>query len=167
MKNVVRFIGISLASIAGILLISDTGWAQATETPISGEVDNFVVTDPGELWVDEDGVRHRRNRRSRERYTGDIRGQQFKIVRLNINRETGELDSHGSFAFAGYVGEDLVTAKGRFTVLCTGGDPSFCEETEIWHLEDGRKINLIETYILFDPSPSVYEGVLLDPPGRR
>ena len=167
MRNTVWLIGMSIAFTAGVLLVSDTGWAQATETPVSGEVVNFVVTEPGELWVDEDGVRHRRNRRSRERYTGDIRGQQFKIVRLNINRETGELDSHGSFTFAGFVGADRVKAKGRFMVLCTGGDPSFCEETEIWHLEDGRKISLVETYTLFTGIPSVYEGILLDPPGHR
>jgi hypothetical protein len=135
MRNTVWLIGMSIAFTAGVLLVSDTGWAQATETPVSGEVDNYVVTEPGELWVDEDGVRHRRNRRSRERYTGDIRGQQFKIVRLNINRETGELDSHGSFTFAGFVGADRVKAKGRFMVLCTGGEPSFC----IWRT-DARSV---------------------------
>jgi hypothetical protein len=167
MRNIFRIIGVSLASMAGIALVSGTAWAQATETPVSGEVDSFVVTDPGELWVDDDGVRHRRNRRTRERYHGDISGQQFKITRLNINRETGELDAHGSFTFVGFVGEDRVKAKGRFTVLCTGGDPSFCEETEIWHLEDGRKISLLETYILFNADPGPYEGILLDPPGHR
>jgi hypothetical protein len=167
MRNKIRIIGVSLASMAGILLVSGVAWAQATETPVSGGVGGFVVTDPGELWVDEDGVRHRRNRRTRERYFGDIRGQQFKITRLNINLETGEFDSHGSFTFVGFVGEDRVKAKGRFMVLCTGGDPSFCEETEIWHLEDGRKINLLETYILFNADPGVYEGILLDPPGHR
>ena len=167
MRNTVRIIGVSLASMAGILLVSGTAWAQATETPVSGEVDNYVVTDPGELWVDEDGIRHRRDRRSREQYLGDISGQQFKIFRLNFNQETGELDSHGSFTFVGFVGEDRVKAKGRFMLLCTGGDPSFCEATEIWHLEDGRKISLLRTYILFAGGPVVYEGILLDPPGRR
>ena len=167
MRNIFRIIGVSLAPMAGILLLSGTASAQATETPVSGEVGNFVVIEPGELWVDEDGVRHRRNRRTREQYFGDIRGRQFKISRLNINRETGELDSHGSFTFVGFVGEDRVKAKGRFMVLCTGGDPSFCEEAEIWHLEDGRKINLTETYILFSADPGPYEGTLLDPPGHR
>jgi hypothetical protein len=156
--------------MAGLLLISDAAWAQATHEPVSGEVGNSVVNDPGELWVDEDGVRHRRNRRTREQYTGDteddIWGQQFKIVRLNFNPETRELDAHGSFTFVGFVGEDRVKAKGRLTVLCTGGDLSFCEETEIWHLEDGRKISLVESYFL-GVGPGVYEGILLDPPGHR
>jgi hypothetical protein len=168
MTDKIRIIGVGLAAMAGILLVSGVAWAQASQEPVSGEVGNFVVIEPGELWVDEDGVRHRRNRRTSEEYFGDIRGQQFKITRLNINLETGELDAHGSFTFegfVGFVGEDRVKAKGRFTVLCTGGDPSFCEEAEIWHLEDGRKINLLETYILFSADPSVYEGTILDPPG--
>jgi hypothetical protein len=152
--------------MAGILLVSGVAWAQASHEPVSGEVDNFVVLNPGELWVDEDGVRHRRNRRTKEHYLGDIKGRQFKITRLNINPETREYDSHGSFSFVGSVRGDPVKAKGRFMVLCTG-DPSFCEETEIWHLEDGRKINLLETFFLDIPGADVYEGVLLDPPGHR
>lgn len=166
MTDKIRIIGVGFVAMAGFLLVSGVAWAQATETPVSGEVVNFVVTDPGESWTDDDGVLHFRNRRTRERYLGDITGQQFKIVRLNVNPETRELDSHGSFTFVGFVGPDRVEAEGRFMVLCTG-DPSFCEENEIWHLEDGRKISLLETYFLDIPGPDVYEGVLLDPPGNQ
>jgi len=166
MRNTILTIAVRLASMAGLLLVSGVVWAQATETPVSGEVVNFVVTDRGESWTDDDGVLHFRNRRERERYLGDIMGQQFKIIRLNVNPETRELDGHGSFTFVGFVRGDRVEAKGRFMVLCTG-DPSFCEESEIWHLEDGRKISLLETYFLDFPDPDVYEGVLLDPPGHQ
>jgi hypothetical protein len=165
MRNIFRIIGVSLASMAGMLLVSDVAWAQATETPVSGEVEIGVRTDPGELWVDEDGVRHRRNARFTFPYLGDISGQQFKISRVNSNPETGEWDAHGSFTFVGFVLGDRVKAKGRFMSFCTGGDPNFCEETGIWHLEDGRKISLLETWIRFSGDPSFYEGILLDPPG--
>jgi hypothetical protein len=161
-----------LASMAGILLVSGVASAQANKMPVSGEVDNFVIMDPGEIWEDEEGVLHIRNERRRERYTGDIRGQQFKIESANIYIDpvTGELevDYHASFAFVGYVGPDLVTATGRVMGQCSGkiGEPNNCEEIEIWHLDDGRKINLTEVYS-WSGGPSVYEGILLDPPGRR
>jgi len=167
MRKISQIIGVGLASMTGLLLVSSVARAQATETPVSGEVEIGVLTDPGEFWVDDDGVRHRRNAKIRERYIGDISGQQFKIFRANSNPETGEFDAHGPFTFVGFVLGDLVMATGRFMTFCTGGDPSFCEETENWHLEDGRKINLIETWIRFSGDPSVYEGTLLDPPGHR
>jgi hypothetical protein len=172
MRNKIRIIGASLASMAGILLVSGVAWAQANKTTLSGEVDNFFIMDPGKIWDDEEGVQHIRNERHRERYTGDIRGRQFKIQSLNIDVDpvTGELevDYHASFTFVGYVGPDLVTATGRVMGLCSGdsGEPNNCEEIEIWHLDDGRKINLTEVYS-WSGGPSVYEGILLDPPGRR
>jgi hypothetical protein len=160
--------------MAGILLVSGVAWAQATQEPVSGEVDNSFIMDPGKIWEDEEGVLHIRNERRRERYTGDteddIWGQQFKIESSNIDIDpvTGELevDYHASFTFVGYVGPDLVTATGRVMGLCSGdsGEPNNCEEIEIWHLDDGRKINLTEVWS-WSGGPSVYEGILLDPPG--
>ena len=172
MRNTIRIIGVSLASMAGMLLVSGVAWAQASQEPVSGGVNNFVILDPGEIWEDEEGVLHYRNERFRERYTGDIRGQQFKIQSFNVEIDpvTGELevDYHGSFAFVGFVGPDLVTATGRVRGVCSGdiGEPNNCEEVEIWHLDDGRKINLTEVWSCPDVSDQ-YEGVLLDPPGRR
>jgi hypothetical protein len=173
MRNKVRIIGMSLASMAGILLVSGVAWAQATKMPVSGGVRNFVITDPGKIWVDEEGVKHIRNERRRERYTGDIQGRQFAIESLNIDIDpvTGEplaLDYHASFTFVGFVLGDRVTATGRLMGLCSGGlaEPNNCEEIEIWHLDDGRKINLTEVWSL-SGGDSVYEGILLDPPGRR
>ena len=100
MRNKIRIIGVSLASMAGILLVSGVAWAQANKTTLSGEVDNFVIMDPGEIWEDEEGVLHIRNERRRERYTGDITGRQFKIESSNIYIDpvTGELDVAESIA---------------------------------------------------------------------
>jgi hypothetical protein len=176
MRNTVRIIGASLASMVGILLVSDVAWAQANQTPVSGTVGNFVITDPGKEWVDEEGVYHWRNGRERERYYGDIRGLQFKITSGNgdqfIDPDTGEFfaDWHGSFTFVGGVvgaqGTERVTATGRIVAQCTGRS---CEETDIWHLEDGRKIHLTEVWSVGGgPRPCcVYEGILRDPPGHR
>jgi hypothetical protein len=169
MRNIFRIIGVSLASMAGILLVSGVAWAQASHEPVSGFTDNNVITDRGEIWDDEEGIRHIRNRRARTRFHGDIVGQVFRILDLNLQYSpilTGELDGHGSFSFVGFVLGDQVTATGRFSILC-GGEPSICEEHSIWHLDDGRKINLTEWWLFFNSAIGEYEGVLLDPPGRR
>ena len=172
MTNTVRIIGASLVAMAWMLLVSGVASAQASHEPVSGEVDNFVILDPGEIWEDEEGVVHIRNERMRERYTGNIRGRQFKIQSFNAERDpvTGqwrELDYHGSFTFVGFVGEDRANATGRLRGQCSDcQEPNNCEEVEIWHLDDGRKINLTEVWSCPDVS-DVYEGVLLDPPGRR
>ena len=168
MRNIAQIIEVSMASMAGILLVSGVAWAQASKEPVSGEVDRYVMVDPGEIWEDEEGVLHIRNERYRERYTGDteddISGRQFKISGYTIDPVTGDVDYHGSFTFVGYVGLDLVTATGRIVAQCTGRS---CEETDIWHLEDGRKILLTEVWSVGGSGVGVYEGILLDPPGHR
>jgi hypothetical protein len=90
----------------------------------------------------------------------------FRIASFNIDLITREADFHGSFSFVGFVFGDDIEATGRFSALCSG-EPSWCEETSVWHLEDGRQINLTETFPLDVDGPDVYEGTLLDKPGHR
>jgi hypothetical protein len=167
MKNIVRIIGVSLAAMAGILLVSGVAWAQASKEMVSGRVINFRVIDNGKMWLDDDEVRHFRNRKTRLQMIDDIWGVMHRFAALNINRLTREADGHGSFTFVGSVGEnqDLVRATGRFTFLCTG-TPSLCEEHQNWHLDDGRKVNLTERFPLDSNDFDVYEGTVLDPPGH-
>jgi hypothetical protein len=168
MRNTVRIIGVSLALLAGLLLVSGVAGAQANKTTLSGIATIFRVTDPGKVWLDEDGIRHFRNRRTRLRLTVDLAGLMFRIASLNINTVTREADFHGSFTFTGFLlgEEDRIRATGRFSALCSG-EPSMCEEHQIWSLEDGRRIKLTETFPLDVAGPDVYEGTLLDPPGHR
>jgi len=165
METKSRIIGVSLASMAGLLLVSGVAWAQASKTPLAGTVPFFVVIDAGDIWLDDDGVRHFRDRRTRVRFEGDITGPMFRIASLNVNTLTREADGHGSFTFTGVVLGELFSATGRFAFSCSG-QPSICEEDTVWHLEDGRKINLIERYPLDTSEYDYYEGTLLDPPGR-
>ena len=167
MRDIVRIIGVGLASMAGLLLVSGVAWAQASKEMVSGRVINFRVIDNGKMWLDDDEVRHFRNRKTRYMMIDDIEGVMLRFAALNINRLTRELDGHGSFTFVGMVGEnpDLVGATGRFATLCTG-TPSLCEEHQIWHLDDGRKINLTERFPLDSNDFDVYEGTVLDPPGH-
>jgi hypothetical protein len=176
MRNIFRIIGVSLVSMAGILLVSGVAWAQATKTPVSGTSD-FLRSRGGEEWTDEEGVLHQRNTADRVRYhedteEGGIDGIQLAIGNLNIgdidfDQKTGEGDQYGSFTFVGYVLGDLVTARGRYSGVC-GGQPSMCEIDGVWHLSDGGLLKTTEVGPLFGPNADwVYVGMILDPPGQR
>jgi len=168
MKNKIRIIGVSLVLLAGLLLVSGVAWAQANKTTLSGIATVYRVTDPGKIWLDEDGVRHWRNQRARQRLTVDLDGLMYRIDNLNINTVTREADFHGSFTFVGFLlgEEDRIRATGRYSGLCSG-EPSMCEEHQIWSLEDGRRIKLTDTFPLDVAGDETYEGTLLDPPGHR
>ncbi len=49
-----------------------------------GMTTTFVITDPGEVWKDEEGVVHIQNRRTRVGHEGDIEGRQFRLASLNV-----------------------------------------------------------------------------------
>jgi hypothetical protein len=164
MRNKFRIIGVSLAAMAGLLLVSGVAWANPNKEPVSGEVVSYLLTDPGEIWVDDDGVWHRRNQWARARWEGDIEGRMVVVVSSNIDPSTEDGDQHGSFIFNGYVGEDWVSATGRFSGV-RSGPPITWEVDHVWHLDDGRLIKT--TGLTTGGFPGDYVGEILDPPGRR
>jgi hypothetical protein len=167
MRNKFRIIGVGLAAIAGLLLVSGVAWANPNKEPVSGELVSWRVTDPGEIWVDDDGVEHVRNQWVRVRYEGDIEGRSVAILSSNrdwSNPEDGDL--HGSFMFTGYVGEDWVSATGRFSGVRGEGPISWVVDF-VWHLDDGRLIKTTEYKLRGAGPPWDYVGEILDPPGHR
>jgi hypothetical protein len=163
MRNKFRIIGVSLAAMAGLLLVSGVVWANPNKEPVSGELVSWRVTDPGEIWIDDDGVEHVRNRWVRARYEGDIEGRTVAILSQNTDPSTGDGDVHGSFMFTGYVGEDWVSATGRLAGVRSG----VWEVDFVWHLEDGRLMKTTEVTRGTGGPPWDYVGEILDPPGRR
>ncbi len=166
MRNKFRIIGVSLAAMAGLLLlVSGVAWANPNKTPVSGELVRYRVITSGEFWIDDDGVRHVRNEWVRVRYEGDIEGRSVAILNRNYDPSTGDGDIHGSFIFNGFVGEDVVSATGRLAGV-SSGLPNFWEVDFVWHLDDGR---LIKTTEVAPPggTPWDYVGEILGPPGRR
>ena len=61
MRNKFRIIGVSLAAMAGLLLVSGVAWANPNKEPVSGWEVVHRVTEDGKFWIDDDGVRHTRN----------------------------------------------------------------------------------------------------------
>ena len=165
MRNKFRIIGVGLAAMAAILLVSGVAWANPNKEPVSGELVSFRVTEPGEIWVDDDGIRHTRNQWARVRYEGDIEGRMVAILSGNKDNSTGDGDMHGSFIFNGYVGEDWVSATGRFSGVRGEGPISWVVDF-VWHVDDGRLMKTTEVKPPGGP-PWDYVGEILDPPGRR
>ena len=166
MRNKFRIIGVSLAAMAGLLLVSGVAWANPNKEPVSGQVVRWWLTEPGKFWIDDDGVQHHRNQMVRVRYVGDIDGRLFVVQDSNYDPSTGDGDKHGSFLFNGYVGEDLVWATGRLAGVGSGL-PTFFEVDFVWHLDDGRLIKTTEVITLIGSTPWDYVGEILDPPGHR
>jgi hypothetical protein len=164
MKNIFRIIGVSLASMAGVLLVGGVAWAQATQTPVWGQVVSSRVTDPGEHWVDDDGG-HWRNIRRTVRFTGEITGRMFLVNNANQVLPDGETQTHGVFSFVGEVPGGLVTARGTQKSKCTqivGG--VFCETRRVWRLSDRGLIKTTSSVVIGN-LPFDYEGTIYDNPG--
>ncbi len=167
MTDKFRVIGASLTLLAGLLLVSGGAWANPNKEAIWGEVVGITIIDGGERWRDEEGILHVRNRRHNLTLRGHIDGKVFVVASFNRDELTGDEDWHGSFAFAGEVLGDLVTGRGRFAGACSRveGD-DICEFEIINHLDDGRLAKTTEV-IVNGVIPHGYEGVVVDPPGRR
>jgi len=166
MRNKFRVIGVSLAAMAGLVLVSGVAWANPNKEPVSGWVASFRTTEPGEFWIDDDGVRHRRNAWVRKQYRGDIDGVWFGVYGANWDPSIGDGDLHGAFYFNGYVGEDWVSATGRFSGVSSPGSAAW-ELDFVWHTDDGRLIKMTEVQPGGLNPPWDYVGEILDPPGRR
>jgi hypothetical protein len=165
MSNRIRMIGASLSVLVGLVLVSGVAWANPNKEPVSGWITVFRVTEWGESWIDDDGVTHWRNRLIRMRMQGNIAGVYLGVERGNYDPSTGDGDNHGSFVFNGYVGEDSVSATGRFAGV-RSGLPGAWEVDFVGHLDDGRLIKMTIVKPAGEP-PTDYVGEILDPPGRR
>jgi len=167
MRNKFRIIGVSLAAMAGLLLVSGVAWANPNKTPVWGQVVRWTTEEPGESWIDDDGVVHVRNRLVTVRLRGDIDGWLLIVENLNRDPSTGDGDNHGSFVFIGYVGEglDWVRATGRHAGVASGL-PTTWEVDLVGHVDDGRLFKMTQVAPPGGP-PWKYVGEILDPPGHR
>ena len=166
MKNEIRIIGASLASMAGFLLVTGVAWANPNKEPVAGWETMHRVIEDGEFWIDDDGVQHRRDQWVRSRWAGDIQGMSIAVLRSNYDPSTGDGDLTASLAFTGYVGEDWVSATGRAAGV-RSGLPGAWEVDWVWHLDDGRLIKMTEVAPGGSSPPWDYVGEILDPPGHR
>jgi hypothetical protein len=166
MRNIVRVIGVSLAAMAGLLLVSGVAWAQAVETPITVQIyDCEPIEDPERReWVDEDGIVHVRDNmqwcRVRRGMVGTITGW----ASWDIDPAAGHWFERAYYAFSGWVLDELTTGVGRYT-----GEGNRIEG--VWtytgdhlvHLDGGGLVKLSGTWEAGERI--ILSGTLLDPPG--
>jgi len=162
MKNIIRIIGASLASMAGLLLVSGVAWAQAEEKPIRWWNTGYVLLEEAErFWVDEDGVEHGRNEMYRNPRRGGLSGVEVGFTNWNQDRGVSYFE-WGYFAYTGKVlGGEQTTGIGRYTVECHAGEG--CTSEDLVHLDGG---GLVKTSAAWKAGEDViYRGVYLNPPG--
>jgi hypothetical protein len=166
MKQKVRIVGLSLVSMAGMLLVSGVGWAQAVETPIM--VSFFqceTLEEPERNWVDEDGIRHIRNELYRCRRGIDMRGRDIAWANSDRDPTAGYYTEHGYYTFTGRILDgEPTTGVGRYTVEGHKIDGVWNYTSEdVMHVEGGGLSRLSAAWKAGERL--IYSGVLLETPG--
>jgi len=165
MKDKIRIIGVGLAAMAGILLVSGVAWAQEEETPIEGRwLSCGVLAEPEKFWVDEDGIEHGRDGLYSCRHQGSLKGLEKGWASWDINRGVW-VSEHGYYTFTGRVlGGDYTTGVARYTLECSRIEGVMtCIEDHVMHLDGGGLVKFSGTW---NPGgPRRYTGTLLETPG--
>jgi hypothetical protein len=174
MTDKIRIIGVGLAAMAGILLVSGVAWAQALKTPVEGFAENCrYLGEPERDWVDEDGIRHVRGQRGACDWVGDVQGSypnrgERWVANWDDDVAGETWFEHGTASFYGKIlfGR-AVSATGHYTLDCTGPfQMQTCIAEHVLHVEDGRLLKTTTTWVEGDGDPTIpYTGFLLDPPG--
>ncbi|MBW2693900.1 MAG: hypothetical protein JRE57_14905 [Deltaproteobacteria bacterium] len=165
MKNNIRIIGVGLALMAGILLVSGVAWAQATETPITIRVVSCEdLAEPEREWVDEDGVRHVRNELYRCWFRRDMVGKILAWASYDRDPVNGYYFEHGYSTFTGRIFGEETWAIERYTLEGTRIDGVWHYTSESrMHLENGGLIRLSGAWKAGERL--IMSGTLLKTPG--
>jgi hypothetical protein len=166
MKNIFRIIGVSLASMAGVLLVGGVAWAQAEETPIKVRVvDCRRQGDPDREWVDEDGIEHARDEYYLGRRSGDMTGLEVGFDSWDGDPASDHYFERGYYSWRGRIrGGELTTGVGRYTFECNRIEGvRFCTAEDVMQLEGGGLVKLSATSE--DGPLNPYSGFVLETPG--
>jgi hypothetical protein len=166
MRNIVRIIGVSLAAMAGSLMVAGVAWAQAEETPIRVHIYDCVVTDEPETrrWEDEDGILHVRDQlvscSVRRGMVGTITGWRS----FDLDSAAGHLFERAYAAFSGWVLDEMTTGVWRATAGGNRSDGVWTYTADhLVHLDGGGLVKMSGTRE--DWQRNIVSGTLLDPPG--
>jgi hypothetical protein len=165
MKNVVRIIGVSLASMAALLLVSGVAWAQAEETPITVRVIGCNgIEEPEREWVDEDGIEHVRDYLFSCSSRRDMVGVLIAWASWDHDPAAGHHSEHGYYSFTGSILGEPATGVGRYTKERNRIEGVWISTQEdVMHLAGGGLVILSGTWESGDRI--IFQGTLLDPPG--
>jgi hypothetical protein len=165
MTDKIRIIGVGLAAMAGILLVSGVAWAQAEETPISWVVGTCEdLAEPEREWVDEDGIQHTRDGRYRCTRRRNITGEEVGWYSSDNDSTGGHLFTRLYYSFTGTILGKPATGVGRATEECNRIEGVWnCAGEDVMHLHGG---GLVKTSATWGGGVTpVWRGFLLEPPG--
>ncbi len=165
MRNIFRIIGVSLASMAGILLVSGVAWAQAEERSVNWVIGDFtVLAEPEREWVDEEGIRHIRDVMYRLERRRQISGVEIGWYSRDIDLAGGHRFLRAYFSFTGLVLGEPATGVGRVTEECDMIEDVWnCTSDAVMHLHSGELVKTSATWK--GGERIIYSGIVLDPPG--
>jgi hypothetical protein len=166
MKNIVRIIGVGLAAMAGILLVSGVAWAQATETPITVIIfGGQQLEEPVREWVDEDGIEHARDQYYTINRRRDMIGFEVGFSSWDGNPATDHYFERGYYSWTGSIlGGEQTTGVGRYTWECNRIEGvQFCTTDDVMQVEGGGLVKLSATW---EGGPlNRFSGTFLETPG--
>ena len=152
------------AMLAALLLPAGEVRAEATKTPVEGEIvgaETLVLFE--RLWFDEEEVLHIRGQQLAEQLTGDLAGTLYTDADFNLDLATGDGDLYGFFTLVNLEGNAIF--DGRFTGIVRGW---YFDGTWTAHgigAYEGQKL-FVDNYGSMVELPQVYEGIILDPHGE-
>ena len=166
MRNKIRIIGVSLAAMAGLLLVSGVAWAQAEETPISWRNSGYEMLEEAErFWVDEDGIEHARDILTSCWTERDMVGERIQWHSWDFDRAAGHVFQRGYYSFTGSILGEPATGVGRFTHERNRIEGVWINTQEdVMHLAGGGLVLLSGTWET-GSARRILRGILLDPPG--
>ena len=163
---VLRFMGVLVCVLIG----SNTVWADATFTPVSGSMTFQVEEETGREWIDEEGILHIRDRIMYWNFSeGSLMGSGWGIFNANINSDPnspnfGDGDTQGFHYFDASYGEIsgifAGSAEGYYTDFFMVGEYNGHGEGGF----AGMKLRVTSTLHYFS-GQGAYEGVIQDPHG--
>jgi hypothetical protein len=167
MKSKIGVTGVSLASMALILLGSGVAWAQAEETPLEIRLARCEILEPAEReWVDEDGVRHVRDRMFSCWFDRDMTGKITGWLSGEDDVARGYVFERGYYTFTGSILGTPATGVGRYTDECNRVEAGVwsCVDEEVVHLDGGGLVRMFTSWEGSRRHP-LLSGTLLDTPG--
>jgi hypothetical protein len=152
------------AMLAALLLPPGMARAEATKTPVAGEIVGADTLVPFErVWFDEEGILHIRGQHLGEYLTGDLAGILYTDADFNLDLVTGDGELYGFFTLVDLEGNAIF--EGRFTGIVTGW---YFDGTWTAHgvgACEGQKL-FVDNYGSMVDLPQVYVGIILDPHGE-
>ena len=164
-KRSVVILGVTVS----LLLVAGVAGAALTKTWVEGYITEVSVIDPGEEWMDDEGVMHGRDQQTEETLEGDLNGTLYVwgSYELDLNPYSasfGDGRMWGKLMFVGKHGNQ----KGIYVGVWGGPIESFYLDVD-WHMLGLRGFSgtmlKVDNYGSLTPPgspfiPQVYEGYI-------